>query len=88
MVSGINEGRSITAPRDRARGRLELRRDDLQAALDGDLSARHRSVLEHIEILEHSLAEIETYILAAALLQKAIAAGGDVYAQRSWSCLC
>jgi len=29
------------------------------------------------------LAEIETYILAAALLQKAIAAGGDVYSQRS-----
>jgi transposase len=69
MVAGLIEGKSITALLDMARGRLKLRRDDLQAALDGDLSARHRFVLEHIhehiEILEHSLAELDAYILAA-----------------------
>jgi transposase len=69
MVTGLIEGRSITALLDMARGRLKLRRDDLQAALDGELSARHRFVLEHIhehiEILEHSLAELDAYILAA-----------------------
>jgi transposase len=69
MVAGLIEGKSITALLDMARGRLKLRRDDLQAALDGDLTARHRFVLEHIhehiEILEHSLAELDAYILAA-----------------------
>jgi transposase len=69
MVNGLIEGRSITALLDMARGTLKLRRDDLQAALDGELSARHRLVLEHIhehiEILEHSLAELDAYILAA-----------------------
>jgi transposase len=69
MVTGLIEGRSITALLDMARGRLKLRRDDLQAALDGELSARHRFVLqhihEHIEILEHSLAELDAFILAA-----------------------
>src|SRR6266702_515049 len=69
MVTGLLEGRSITALLDMARGRLKLTPDDLQAALDGELSARHRLVLEHIhehiEILEHSLAELDAYILAA-----------------------
>ena len=69
MVTGLIEGKSIAALLDMARGRLKLRRDDLQAALDGDLSARHRFILEHIhehiEILERSLAKLDTYILAA-----------------------
>ena len=30
-----------------ARGRLKLKRQDLQAALDGDLTARHKFVLKH-----------------------------------------
>ncbi|WP_172162135.1 IS110 family RNA-guided transposase [Paraburkholderia elongata] len=69
MVTGLIEGKSIAALLDMARGRLKLRREDLQAALDGDLSARHRYILEHIhehiEILERSLAKLDTYILAA-----------------------
>ncbi|SAL07233.1 transposase IS116/IS110/IS902 family protein [Caballeronia calidae] len=69
MVAGLIEGRSINALLDMARGQLKLRRDDLQAALDGDLTARHRFILghirEHIEILERSLAELDAYILDA-----------------------
>ena len=69
MVSGLIEGKSIGALLDMARGRLKLRREDLQAALDGDLTARHRFILAHIhvhiEMLEHDLAELDAYILAA-----------------------
>jgi Transposase and inactivated derivatives len=69
MVTGLIEGKPITALLDMARGRLKPRREDLQAALDGDLTARHRFILkhihEHIEILERSLAELDAYILAA-----------------------
>ena len=69
MVTGLIEGKSINALLAMARGRLKLRREDLQAALDGDLSARHRFILEHIhehiEILEHSLAELDAYLLAS-----------------------
>lgn len=69
MVAGLIEGKPITSLLDMARGRLKPRRDDLQAALDGDLTAQHQFILEHIhhhiEILEHSLAELDAYILAA-----------------------
>ena len=69
MVAGLIEGKSIGALLDMARGRLKLRREDLQAALDGDLTARHRFILAHIhahiEMLEHDLAELDAYILAA-----------------------
>ncbi|MGF6960952.1 transposase [Paraburkholderia youngii] len=69
MVTGLIEGKSIPALLDMARGWLKVRREDLQAALDGDPSARHRFILEHIhwhiEILERSLAQIDAYILAA-----------------------
>jgi transposase len=69
MVNGLIEGKSISALLDMARGRLKLRREDLQAALDGDLTARHRFILTHIhvhiEMLEHNLAELDAYILAA-----------------------
>ncbi|MCY0855055.1 transposase [Cupriavidus sp. D39] len=69
MVVGLIEGKSISSLLDMARGRLKLRRDDLQAALDGDLTPRHRFILEHIHehiaTLEHSLAELDAYILAA-----------------------
>jgi transposase len=62
-------GKPVTALLEMARGRLKSRREDLQAALDGDLTARHRFILQHIhnhiEILEHGLAELDAYILAA-----------------------
>lgn len=69
MVSGLIEGKSINSLLNMARGRLKLRREDLQAALDGDLTARHRFILTHIhvhiEMLEHNLTELDGYVLAA-----------------------
>jgi transposase len=69
MVAGLIAGKPVTALLEMARGRLKSRREDLQAALDGDLTARHRFILQHIhnhiEILEHSLAELDAYILVA-----------------------
>ena len=69
MVKGLIEGQSIASLLDLARGALKLKRDDLQAALDGDLSARHLFVLKHIhahiESLQRELADIDAYLLAA-----------------------
>jgi transposase len=54
---------------DLSRGALKLKRDDLQTALDGDLSTLHMFVLKHIhahiDTLQRELAEIDTYILGA-----------------------
>ncbi len=69
MVAGLIEGVGIDQLLDMSRGALKLKRDDLQASLDGDLSARHLFVLKHlhahINALEHELAELDAYILAA-----------------------
>lgn len=69
MVAGLIEGVSIDKLQDMARGALKLKRDDLEAALDGDLTARHLFVLKHlhahIDTLERELAELEAYILGA-----------------------
>jgi transposase len=69
MVTGLIEGKSISELLDMARGALKLKREDLQAALDGDLTQRHMFVLkhlhEHINILEKDLAELDAYILGA-----------------------
>lgn len=69
MVKGLIEGRDTTGLLDLARGALKLKRDDLQAALEGDLSARHLFVLKHIhahiQALQRELAEIDAYLLAA-----------------------
>jgi transposase len=69
MVKGLIEGQSITSLLGLARGALKLKRDDLQAALDGELSARHLFVLRHIhahiESLQRELADIDAYLLGA-----------------------
>ena len=69
MVAGLIAGRPIDALLDMARGALKLKRADLQAALDGDLTRRHLFVLEHlhthIDVLERHLAELDAYILGA-----------------------
>jgi transposase len=71
MVAGLIDGKPISALLDMARGRLKLRREELQAALDGDLTARHRFILEHIKVhidlLEQSLTELDAYILGAMM---------------------
>jgi transposase len=68
MVEGLIEGHGIDRLLGLARGALKLKRDDLQAALDGDLSARHLFVLRHIhahiQTLQQELADIDAYLLA------------------------
>lgn len=69
MVAGLIAGKSINVLLDMARGRLKMKREDLQAALDGELTARHQFVLKHIhahiDILERDLAELDAYLLSA-----------------------
>jgi transposase len=52
-----------------ARGKLQQKREELRASLEGDLSARHLFVLghieAHIETLQRELAEIDSYMLNA-----------------------
>jgi transposase len=69
MVSALIEGKPIEHMLGLARGKLQQRREDLRAALEGDLSARHLFVLghihAHIETLQRELADIDRYLLAA-----------------------
>ena len=69
MVKGLIEQHSIEQLLAMARGRLQLKREDLAAALDGELSARHLFVLghihAHIEALQAELAAIDAYLLEA-----------------------
>ena len=69
MVSALIEGKSIEHMLGLARGKLQQKREELGASLDGDLSARHLFVLGHIEAhiqtLQRELAEIDRYLLAA-----------------------
>ena len=67
MVAGLIEGKSIDELLDMARGALKLKQEDLQAALDGDLTKCHLFVLSylhaHIYMLERDLTDLDTYIL-------------------------
>ena len=69
MVSALIEGRSIEHMLGLARGRLEQKREDLGASLQGDLSARHLFVLghiqAHIETLQREISELDHHLLAA-----------------------
>ena len=69
MVSALIAGQPIEQMLGLARGKLQQKREELGASLDGDLSARHLFVLGHIEAhiqtLQRELAEIDRYLLAA-----------------------
>jgi len=69
MVAGLIAGQTVDDLLDMARGSLKNKRDDLQASLDGDLSARHRFILSelhgHITALEQQLAKIDAYLVDA-----------------------
>jgi transposase len=69
MVAGLVEG---TAPEQLAtlgRGRLKASPEVLEAAMEGDLTLRHRLVLElaygHLRYLEEKLAVVDRYLFAA-----------------------
>jgi transposase len=69
MVKGLIEGQPESVLLAHARGVLKHKTAELAASLQGDLSARHRFVLEqlntHIEALERQLAAIDAALLAA-----------------------
>lgn len=69
MVKGLIEQQDIEQLLGLARGRLQLKREDLAASLDGELSARHLFVLEHvhahIESMQRELAALDAYLLDA-----------------------
>ena len=69
MVKGLIEQQGIEQLLALARGRLQLKREDLAASLEGDLSARHLFVLghlhTHIETLQSELAALDAYLLDA-----------------------
>ncbi len=69
MVKGLIEQQGIEQLLGMARGRLQLKREDLAASLDGELSARHLFVLEHvhahIESMQRELAALDAYLLDA-----------------------
>jgi len=69
MVEGLIEGRTPEQLSALGRGRLKSGREVLEAAMDGDLSARHRLVLKmilsHLRYLEQELAQLDRYLVAA-----------------------
>jgi transposase len=69
MVEGLIEGRAPEQLSALGRGRLKSGREVLEAAMDGDLSARHRLVLKmvlsHLRYLEQELAHLDRYLVAA-----------------------
>lgn len=69
MVAGLIEGKPIDHLLTLARGKLQLKRDDLEAALEGDLSERHLFALmliqNHIAHLDQQIAQLDSYLLNA-----------------------
>jgi transposase len=69
MVEGLIEGRAPEQLSALGCGRLKSGREVLEAAMDGDLSARHRLVLKmvlgHLRYLEQELAHLDRYLIAA-----------------------
>jgi transposase len=69
MVEGLIAGRTAAELSALGRGKLKSSEEVLAAAMDGDLSPRHRLVLtmalEHMRYLERQLARLDRYLLAA-----------------------
>jgi transposase len=69
MVEGLIAGGTPGQLSALGRGRLKSGREVLEAAMDGDLSARHRLVLKmvlnHLRYLEQELASLNRYLIAA-----------------------
>lgn len=69
MIEGLIAGQSPEALATLGLGRLKDKREALAASLDGDLSLRHRLLIEalrnHIRFLEAELAKLDAYLLAA-----------------------
>jgi transposase len=68
MVEGLIAGGKPEELSDHGRGKLKSPREVLEAAMDGDLSARHRVVLNmilnHLRYLEQELSVLDHYLIA------------------------
>lgn len=69
MIEGLIEGKPVEQLPEVAQGTLRTKRETLEVALEGDLSSRHRFVLEniqgHICYLEEELARLDRYLIDA-----------------------
>lgn len=69
IINGLIEGKAVDQLPDLAKGTLRNRRGLLEQALEGDLSARHRFVLEHLQahvrFLEQEISALDAYLSAA-----------------------
>ena len=69
MLAGLLGGEEPNALIELAKGRLKAKREELQLALDGELSARHLFLLQslqgHIRQLQAQLDELDGYLIAA-----------------------
>jgi transposase len=69
MVKGLIEGQPIEQLAELAKGVLRKKTEILEASLEGDLSPRHRFVLQaiedHIQHLEAELAKLDAYLIEA-----------------------
>ena len=69
MLAGLLGGGEPNALVELAKGRLKAKREELQLALDGELSARHLFLLQslqgHIRQLQAQLDELDGYLIAA-----------------------
>ena len=69
IIAGLVEGKPISELLTCTRGALKKKKDELQAELEGELSARHLFLLkqlqEHITYLRNKLKELDDYIFAA-----------------------
>jgi transposase len=69
MVEGLIAGRTAAELAALGRGKLKSSEEVLQAAMDGELSPRHRLVLnmalDHLHYLEQQLTPLDRYLIAA-----------------------
>ena len=69
MVEGLIAGGTPEQLCDLGKGKLKASPELLQAAMDGELSARHRLVLrtalDHVRFLEQQLSELDRYLITA-----------------------
>ena len=69
MVDGLLAGKPVSELLPLAQGNLRKKLDDLEAAMEGELSARHRLVMriarDHIQQLDDTLLKIDEHLLNA-----------------------
>lgn len=69
MIEGLIAGQPLAQLPELAKGVLRHKRDTLEQALEGELSPRHRRVLQqmqgHIHYLETELANLDSYLIDA-----------------------